>query len=125
MANDKAKDKEAAREAEKAAKRAAEEARKELNKPVEPAGSPTPSPQAPEEGEQKETPKPKAKDKRELISLHPSEMKAWISRNGKKHKVVYHLKKGVGLISLPNLGYSIKLDDWLSGKEDLRGLPEA
>lgn len=84
--------------------------------------SPTPPGPSAEEQAKSETPTPKGKVKREVVSLHPSEMKAVVLVGGKKHKVVYHLKKGVGLISLPNLGSSVPLQDWLDGKVDIKGL---
>lgn len=59
---------------------------------------------------------------RAVISIHPSEAKAFISVNGKKQKVVYHLKDGADpMIGLAGSG-SVSLVDWLQGKAELKGL---
>jgi hypothetical protein len=58
---------------------------------------------------------------RELVAIFPSELKAFVSVNGKRHKVIYHTKGGEALIGLAGRG-SVKLSEWLKGTVELTGL---
>lgn len=66
-------------------------------------------------------PQVRAAEKRELVSVHPSERKAVLRVNGALKKTVYQLKAGVPTIGIPGED-CVDLQLWLSGKADLKGL---
>lgn len=59
------------------------------------------------------------KGERKVFSKHPSERRAYLLIGERKYRTTYQIKRDTReeLVAIP--GRTLKLEDWLSGKEDL------